>query len=374
MFEWDRQGALDLLEDYKNFWGPAKNPEFGITGRPDANTGKVNSPSVYETVLNHGDGGKSRNKMVFVGGGIILKELINFLEQDVFLEEDLEVFDELEQDFKKLETTEKRNPANIEFRTVIKFTPPKGDDEPEIERGWVKGHFLTVPYWEFRQWKAKETGGSFVSSKPKPEWYSMPVKAGGKGSSNTAKPPLWQAILGPDNSLRILVESVKQLIEKSAGPGSTPINIYVNANLGLGTGVAQMATIAGLNKAIREVIADGSIYASGTKIAVKDRLNEAVNSKSFSISQSDLKILVENCTVKIDEEKVELDEVVNYEKINNVSLKFPKNNKTLNKIIREVMGEQMNTYKVPGNTQSDGITLKQIDAMQAFSNLMKVLK
>ena len=78
MFEWDRQGALTLLEEYKAFWGPSKNSQFGITGKPDANTGKANAKSVYLSVENHGRVGMSRKNIDFSGGGAILEKLKSF--------------------------------------------------------------------------------------------------------------------------------------------------------------------------------------------------------------------------------------------------------------------------------------------------------
>tara|TARA_R110001592_G_scaffold19887_6_gene81223 strand:+ start:2196 stop:3317 length:1122 start_codon:yes stop_codon:yes gene_type:complete len=373
MFEWDRQGALALLGEYKAFWGPSKNTEFGITGKPDANTRKVNAKSVYLSVENHGRVGMSRKNIDFSGGGAILEKLLSFLERETFLEEDLLDFEDMERDLDRLETRPNRNPANITFRTMTSFKPPAtDDDEPEIKRGVVAGHFLTVPYWEYRQWKANKLNEAFPSDRPKEEWYAF-SKDGGEPPKNKAKPPLWQALLGEKNSLRKLVKDIKELVEKSMGPGGAPIKIDVNANLGPRTG-ERLAAIAGLNKAIREVMADGTIYTKGRRFPVKSRLNDAVRNKTFNISSSDLTILVETCTVKIDGERVEIDEVVNYEKINNITMRFPKSNKTLNNVVRAVMGEQMETFKVPGSTEGDGITLKQLDAMEAFSNLMKVIK
>ena len=373
MFEWDRNGALALLTQYKNFWGASKNAQFGITGNPDANTKKINAKSVYLSVENHGRVGMSRKNIDFSGGGAILEKLLSFLERETFLEEDLLDFEDMERDLDRLETRGNRNPANITFRTMTSFKPPANEDEePEIERGIVAGHFLTVPYWEYRQWKSKKLNQSFPSDRPKPEWYAF-SKDGGEPPQNKARPPLWQAILGEKNSLRNLVADVKELVEKSMGPGPEPIKIDVNANLGPKTG-ERLAAIAGLNKVIQEVMADGTIYTTGRRFPVKSRLNNAVRSKTFNISSSDLAILVETCTVTIDGERVEIDEVVNYEKINNITMKFPKSNKTLNNVVRAVMGEKMETFKVPGSTEGDGITLKQIDAMEAFSNLMKVLK
>lgn len=373
MFEWDRKGALALLTQYKNFWASSKNSQFGITGRADSNTGKVNAKSVYLAVENHGRVGMSRKNIDFSGGGAVLEKLLSFLERETFLEEDLLDFEDMERDLDRLETRGARNPANITFRTMISFKPPANDDEePEIKRGIVAGHFLTTAYWEYRQWKAKKLNESFPSNRPKEEWYAF-SKDGGQPPQNKARPPLWQAILGEKNSLRKLVADVKELVEKSMGPGSAPIKIEVNANLGPKTG-ERLATIAGLNKVIQEVMADGTIYTSGRRFPVKSRLNNAVSSKTFNISSSDLAILVETCTVKIEGVRVEIDEVVNYEKINNITMKFPKSNKTLNNVVRAVMGERMQTFKVPGSREGDGITLKQLDAMEAFSNLMKVLK
>tara|TARA_R110000744_G_scaffold66800_1_gene136470 strand:- start:645 stop:1766 length:1122 start_codon:yes stop_codon:yes gene_type:complete len=373
MIEWDRQSAIALLEEYKKFWGPEKNPSFGITGNPDANTGKINSKSVYLTVLSHGISDMSRSNAGFIGGNVILTTLLTFLQKEVFTEEDLKLFEYMEKDLKGVESRENLNPANTLFRTMIKFEPPESeDDEPVIERGWVRGHFLTEAYWEYRTWKAKGEGSTFPSSKPKKEWYSLPTGSEGKGPSNKAKPPLWQAILGPKNSLRELVTEVKKLVE-AQGPGTTPVRLLVNANLGPRT-AESIASISGLKNAIREVMADGRIYTKGRRFPVKSRLNDEVGKKTFTVSQTELQVLVQNCTVSIDGERLSLDDIVNYEKINNVSLKFPKSNITLNSVVRAVMGEEMKTYKVPGSLEGDGITLKQIDAMQAFSNLMKVLR
>jgi len=86
---------------------------------------------------------------------------------------------------------------------------------------------------------------------------------------------------------------------------------------------------------------------------------------------------VENCTIRIDGERVELDEVLNYDKITSVSIKFPSSNKTLNSLVRAVMGEEMQTYDLSNLTGwqgSAGITLKQVEAIKAVSDLIKVLK
>lgn len=372
MFEWDKPAALQLIANYKKFWGPTKNSEYGITGKPDANTGKANAKSVYQTVMNHGKQTIGRGVKGFIGAGDILLDLIEIIDEPIMLEEHILDIKKLIDDLGALEKNPKRNPQNILFRTMVDFKAPKGDEKPKIKRGFSRGHFLTPAYWDYRTWNAKQTGQEFSSVNPKGKNWSVQGETENTVPLGKAKPPLWQAIFGPENSLRVLIAGVIELIDKQKAP--PVVNLSVNANLGAKTGAVQMATITGLNKAIREVMADGSIYARGTKIAVKDRLNQAISRKTFTINQSDLKILVENCTVQIDGEKIEIDEVVNYETINNVSLKFPANNKTLNKIVREVMGEEMNTYKVPNSTQSDGITLKQLDAMTAFSNLMKVMK
>lgn len=375
MFEWDKKQAVNLLEKYKKFWGPSENAKYGITGKPDAHTGKTNAKSVYLTVKNHGKTTLGRGVRAFLGAGSVLDTLEEIIAQKEFLETDLEDIEDSLERLKTIESSQRQNPANINFRTIISFKAPKGEEEePFIERGVVLGHFLTPAYWEFRRWSAEQSGGSFPSAKPDPKWTARPEKAGGTGSAFTAKPPLWQAIFGSENSLRKLTMDIMALMQGQTPVGTIPIEI--NANLGPKT-ATNLSTIAGLNKAVKEVMADGSIYGKNTKVAIKSRINTALSNKVFSVSASDMRILVENCTIRIDGERVELDEVLNYDKITSVSIKFPSSNKTLNSLVRAVMGEEMQTYDLSNLTGwqgSAGITLKQVEAIKAVSDLIKVLK
>jgi hypothetical protein len=374
MFEWDKEKALALLEAYKKFWGPSKNPEYGITGKPDASTGKTNSKSVYQTVKNHGYTAKGRaSQGAFVGAGAILENLEEIIEEEVFLEDDLDDIEQLSKLLNTLETKKDRNPRNIKFRTVISFEKPKGeDDEPKIKRGFVRGHFLTPAYWEFRQWKAKKDGASFPSKKPDPKWTALP-KGSGDGPIGIAEPPLWQAIFSKENSLRKLIDDIKVLMEKQQ---PEEVSIDINANLGPNSAEA-LSNISGVQRAIKEVMGNANIYARNSMVVIKDRLNQAISQKQISVNPADLQILSQNCTLTVKGEKVELQEIVNYEQITSLQIKFPKNNKALNRLIRAVMGEEMNTYDLSSLTGwegSAGITLKQLDAIKAASNLMKVLK
>ena len=119
------------------------------------------------------------------------------------------------------------------------------------------------------------------------------------------------------------------------------------------------------------------IYPRGkSRAPVKDRLNAAFSNHVFEIANEEQARLFSQFIKGWDT-------VVGLEKVKEVKLRFPKNNLALNKLIRIVMGDEMDTFQKPGssNNKDDanyapaGLMLKSVEKFgNQTSSLQEMLQ
>lgn len=373
---WNQAEAKARFEEYKAFW--SRSREFGITGRADAGTGQPNSPNVFTTILRHGDGKynrKQRSKSaidvdeeygVFNGAGTVLEALEDIINLKTLLPDEVEFLDYLLEVMETIESDEStgqnaKNPRNIPYHTII------GEDEDGYIRGIAYGHFLTPEYWQFRTDKAKKKKQEYAVDKPDKSWTNT--------QANKAKPPMWLAMFDPTNGLVKLIQDIKKIVEETMKPANQSHIVTFNQRK-----VGGAANLTGIRPLLEKVLNDPSIYAGNQKSPRKSRLREAIEAETLQVNEVDLKILSEVSEVIISDgeatQKVKLEDVPNFEEIKAVNIRFPPgNHRTLNQLIREVMGEEfMNTFRRPGLPEdvSDGLTLKaEVEMIEHATGLMK---
>ena len=74
---------------------------------------------------------------------------------------------------------------------------------------------------------------------------------------------------------------------------------------------------------------------------------------------------------------ISLEEIPNFEKLKDIKLGFPKNNKVLNYLIQEIMGDEMKTFRRPNMPEDgpDGLVLKSVtELIIQASDILKVMR
>jgi len=343
--DWDKEEANSLFISYREHWN--KSNEFGITGKGDAGTGKPNSKTVWETIMNHGKSGKSRKDKGWYGAADIIFSLEEILdEEDVFVD-DIEDTELLIEHLQELEDspagTEGKNPRNIPFHTITEFKPGEGDKDPIIVRDVVYGHFLTEAYWEFRKDKAEKKEEVYNVTKPQTYWSNK--------EQNKARPPLWEALFGPENSLKVLLQDVLELLKDAKLPPG-PINVDFRFNK---RSVVGLAGLSAIQDYVWALVENPSIYQKGTsRKPMQGRLNQLANNTLIRISsKGDIQEMSKIATITLTTDEgpknVRLDEIPGWKKIKELKVSWPTSNKFLLKLIREVMGDQEDTFQKPGS-------------------------
>ena len=368
-FSWKQEEARGLMNKFKEFW--SSNPQnYGITGGTDAATGDANAKNLFNIMVNHGSvsrkaRGEGPTGGLFFGAGTVWEELEDLVNDDLILEDEVKEFDRLVNKLNRMEGSEK-DPRNIVFYTVVSYDGKA--DPPVATRGEVRGHYMTEAYWNFRKDKAERTGTTYNMPKPKPEWVSLDA------TENDAEPPLWRIIFGKKNSLRSLIEEIKELTP----PVSPPIaHLDVKINRGK---TGQLATITQVQQAVRNVLEMPSIYPAGkSRAPTKSKLNEAMSQQVIATTPEMLRIIAPDSTVLVENDgriiRRGLDEFPDYEEVKSITLNFPKNNIILNRLIREVLGEEINSFERPNRTEDGplGLVLKA-DEAELIHDATSILK
>ena len=371
--DWDKDKAKDLFIAYKNFW--SGNPvQHGITGKPDAGTGKPNSKSVWLTLMRHGNIGHTRDEggTDFYGAGDMLESLEALIDQDNVLDDDIDEIRYILEQLNSLEKNDDYNPQNIPYHTIIEF------EDGKATRGEMYGHFLTPAYHAFRTHKSKQP----TSKGEKRPAYNIPKPQAGwsSASKNTAKPPFWQAMYDDKNSLRVLLERILDLLDDAEPDPTKPPTLHIRVNKGK---IGELSSIPGIQEMIREVITNPSIYPRGkSRAPVKDRLNQLAGNTLIQLgSKSEIeKIAAVTNVFMIDNgerRSISLEEIPNFEKLKDIKLGFPKNNKVLNYLIQEIMGDEMKTFRRPNMPEDgpDGLVLKSVtELIIQASDILKVMR
>jgi hypothetical protein len=360
------------MNKFKEFW--SSNPQnYGITGGTDAATGDANAKNLFNLMLNHGSvsrkaRGEGPTGGLFFGAGTVWEELEDLVGDRLILEDEVKQFDRLTNLLDRMEGTDK-DPRNIVFRTVVSFDGEA--DPPQAERDEVRGHYMTEAYWNFRKDKAERTGGSYNMPKPKPEWVSLDA------AENEAEPPLWRIIFGKKNSLRSLIQEIKELT-----PPVPPPIAHLDVKINRGK-TGRLADITQVQQAVRNVLEMPSIYPAGkSRAPTKSKLNEAMSQQVIATTPEMMRLIGPDSTVLVENDgriiRRGLDEFPDYEEVKSITLNFPKNNITLNRLIREVLGEEMDSFERPNRPENGplGLVLKadEADLIQEASSILKNVK
>lgn len=326
--------------------------EGGIVG---GNKFKSAPNTVIGQAYAHGKSEFSRTGEAFRGLGYLLKAVENLLDGDTVTEKDIT---NLKMSVKLLDQVVKNsstNPRNIPFHTVVKFTAPTEEGaKPIVKRGKVRGHYRTKAYNDWATWENENNPtrkNKLKIASTDSSWYNL------EGKKESAKPPLYSAIADRKNGLLGLGKSIDKGLKTIKISGSPTMRVRRTPG--------KLAQIESVQKSVREILSRRDIYPAGAvRKPQKDRLNKAFNEETFAI--------------KNKQEAEHLDFVKGASRIANLStlkefkLSFPPNNIALNKLIYEVMKDEVDTFESPKakeGTAKPGIELKgpldyDVDAIQ----------
>lgn len=312
---------------WKTKWEQGKS--WGIVGGSPL---KNLPETVLGQVTEHGKPTYARDRARTIEGlGELLEAVSEILDGDAILTEHKEELEDAINQMKAVLGVKKWNPRNIPFHTVIRFVETDNPKKPEITRGKVYGHYRTEAYNEYVEWAIEHKEGfKGKLAETDNSWYN---KTMGK-----AEPPLWRAITGENEEgmLGIAVDAMKA-VEKIKIGDNVKFRIYNNSK-----GPKVLAQIPSVIEHVRTVINDPSIYPAGKNRApVKDRLNAAFSNHVYAIANEEEARLFGQFVRQWDR-------YVGLEKVKQVRLVFPKSNLALNRLIKEVLGEEMNTVQKPG--------------------------
>jgi len=346
VIEFEQRGKFRQLKANWDAWKQKweQGSEWGIVGGTPLN----NLPNtVLEQVTEHGEATFARDGARTIEGlGELLTAVSEILDGDEILVEHLA---DLEDSIKQMEIVlgvRKWNPRNIPFHTVTRFVETEDEKKPDITRGKMYGHYRTEAYNEYVEWALvhkKNFKGKQADSDP--SWSNAKM--------GQAKPPLWRAITGENNEgMLAIARDALEAVDKIKIPGVVQFGVYSSSQAPQG-----LSQIASVREHVLTVLNNASIYPRGKQRApVKDRLNAAFNNHTYAIANEDeansFKTFIRG-----------LDKYVGVEKMKQVKLRFPANNLALNKLIKLVMGDEMETFQKPGTIPEDvkpGLTLKAV--------------
>jgi hypothetical protein len=307
-----------------------KGAQWGVVGGgPLQNLPKT----ALDQILEHGEDTYARDQARSIEGlGLLIESISEILDGDAILYKHKA---QLEKDTKQMKDILKRkdwNPRNIKFHTVVAFKETEDETKPSITRGVVYGHYRTEAYNDYVAWALDHKEGfKGQMATAQPEWTSK--------KKGEAKPPMWQAISEEsEDSIMIIARMAIDAVKKIKPGDDTVITVENNSK-----GPPAFATIPSVIEHVKKVINDPSIYPKGkSRAPVKDRLNAAFSNHVYAIANED--------EAKILEVARGFEEVVGLEKIKQIRFKFPSNNLALNRMIKEVLGDEINTHQKPGSS------------------------
>ncbi len=360
-FTWDKEAARALLTEFENFW--SQTPEkYGITARPRADTQLKTSRSLFGLMRGHGKRGRKQD--LFYGAGDIWEDLVELSQDNLILDDELAEFKFFLRALDKIEGSD-RDPRNIVFNTVISFNEKSG----EAKRGEVRGHFLTQAYWDFRKNKAGKNDETYDVAKPDSDWVSL------RGEKNKAKPPLWAIIFGKTNSLRTLIKEIEELAKKPKNPPIAHLDLKISSGK-----AGQLANVPAIQAAVRNVLSRADIFPAGkSRAPTKSKLNDAMAEQTIAVSEEVMSLIAPEATVLVENDgriiRRKLKEFPDFKGIKSVTLNFPRNNIVLNKLIREVLGDEMDSFERPNRVEDGplGLVLKadEVDLIREASSILK---
>ena len=360
-FTWDKEAARALLTEFENFW--SQTPEkYGITARPRADTQLKTSRSLFGLMRGHGKRGRKQD--LFYGAGDIWEDLVELSQDNLILDDELAEFKFFLRALDKIEGSD-RDPRNIVFNTVISFNEKSG----EAKRGEVRGHFLTQAYWDFRKNKAEKNDETYDVAKPDSDWVSL------QGEKNKAKPPLWAIIFGKTNSLRTLIKEIEELAKEPKNPPIAHLDLKISSGK-----AGQLANVPAIQAAVRNVLSRADIFPAGkSRAPTKSKLNDAMAEQTIAVSEEVMSLIAPEATVLVENDgriiRRKLKEFPDFKGIKSVPLNFPRNNIVLNKLIREVLGDEMDSFERPNRAEDGplGLVLKadEADLIREASSILK---
>jgi len=330
--------------------------------RPRADTQLKTSRSLFGLMRGHGKRGRKQD--LFYGAGDIWEDLVELSQDNLILDDELAEFKFFLRALDKIEGSD-RDPRNIVFNTVISFNEKSG----EAKRGEVRGHFLTQAYWDFRKNKAEKNDETYDVAKPDSDWVSL------QGEKNKAKPPLWAIIFGKTNSLRTLIKEIEELAKEPKNPPIAHLDLKISSGK-----AGQLANVPAIQAAVRNVLSRADIFPAGkSRAPTKSKLNDAMAEQTIAVSEEVMSLIAPEATVLVENDgriiRRKLKEFPDFKGIKSVTLNFPRNNIVLNKLIREVLGDEMDSFERPNRAEDGplGLVLKadEADLIREASSILK---
>ena len=342
--EWDSENVRRELENWQSYWN--KGDDFGITGGAGLRA-TITPSTVLGQVRLHGEPEVSRKgTTAFEGLGEMVTAIEALLVGDV-TQKEIDEFYEKHKRIMEMLGDDETNPANIPFMTIVEFSEPKEEgEEPIITRDVRYGHYRTQAYNDYMEWDNKANGKNHKIATTHPSWA--------KKDKNSANPPLLQCIANKDRGILQVVRVTKKAIGGKSGKRIKHKKGTIGAFPVLGKPPEQLANISTMREHVEQILNDPSIYPQGKQRApVKERLNATFNEMVFTADTNDIRIL--------EELFIDFKEMPGHKNLKQFRLYFPKSNITINKLIRAVMAEDLDTFQKPGTTPEEvkpGITLK----------------
>jgi len=340
--EWNQDRVQGALDTWVNHW--SKGMEWGIVGGHGDKSGSTPN-TVLEQAEKHGEPEQSRKgTTTFVGLGELVVSIQKLLSGDITMKE-ITAFEKAVIDLKEVLNDPAKNPANIPFNTIVEFAETDDPKKPKVTKKEVFGHYRTQAYNDYMEWDNTENGATHKIAATDSNWWNK--------NENKAKPPLLMCISSRQTGIMNVVKEAK----KALGPKGSKVKQKQGtiATFRVRSRPGELSKISTMKEHVKSILNDQSIYPKGAQRApVKQRLNDAFNEKVYSVtSANDIRILQEL--------------VIGFEnkpgtaKTKQFRLSFPPSNISLNKLIRETLGDELGTFQKPGttpDTHSPGLTLK----------------
>jgi len=366
--QFNEAAIRELYDTWMTKWEGGE--QFGIVGGAGLKQ-SITPDTVRGQAEMHGHAEVSRSgTTVFEGLGFMLAAIAEVLDNDVITEAHYKDLLEQIKDMKSLLSDDDKNPRNIPFHTIVDFK--EGDDEknPTITRGKTRGHYRTAAYNKYVDWALEHKEGfKGKTAESEESWYTVGMK-GQEAAKNSAKPPLWLAIVDKSEGIMGIAKRTAKLLS----PGKVKLDPGKILTQRVRRNAGQLHQIPSIVQGVKEVLSDPSIYPKGkSRAPVKSRLNTAMSDKVFAVAgDTDIEVL------KLI---IGFSNILGHETTKQFRLTFPANNIALNKLIENVMGEEMDTFQKPGTTdreQKPGLVLKEkvipLDTNRIIHNWRTIIK
>ena len=345
--EWNERGVQQRLEEWVNKWSDGAN--WGIVGGHGNRKGKT-PDTVLGQAERHGQPEQSRSGTAsFDGLGELVVAIQNLLSGTITAKE-IEQFNKAVDEMEAVLKDPKKNPQNIPFRTVVYFAETDDPKKPEIVRAEVHGHYRTTAYNKYLEWDNEVNGEDHKIVEADDKWWNK--------NEGKAKPPLLECIKNNKDGIMKVVKTAKKSIGKKGEKVKQKRGTVALFNVKRTPG--RLKDISTMKQHVLEILNDPNIYPKGRRTTpMPTRLNDAFSNKVFTATPNDIAIL--------EEMMIGFKDMPGSKNLKQYKLKWPKSNVAINKLIREVMGNELSTFQKPGTTPDQAPPGINLQKMQPIS-------